>query len=427
MKPAEWYRLDNAAKIYPVLARSRHITMFRLAARLKVKVDPAILQQALDMTLQRFPFFAVRLRPGLFWYYLEANPRRMLIEPDVQNPLRPLHPGEQLGFLFRVRYTEHRIAVEFFHALTDGYGGSVFLKTLTACYLNLAGFPVAPAPGLGLLDLADPPGPSEMEDAYKRHASLRKPHRPTAASAFHLQGTIRPGHHLQVICGTIPIEPLSRVARERQVTITELLVSVYLYQVYRIQQQGGYRLNAPVCISVPVNVRRFFPSQTLRNFALYANPGIEPAYGEYSFPEILQLVHHFMRYTINEKYLNSLMTANVGPENSWLMRISPLPLKTLIMRLVYRTAGEPGYSASFSNLGFQQLPADMARWVDRLEFLLGPSHCNPVNCGVISTGSQLVVNLTSTMVETDFQRAFFRHLVSLGVPVCLESNIDYTR
>jgi NRPS condensation-like uncharacterized protein len=424
MRRADWYRLDNVAKIYPVLAGSRHLTMFRLAVRLNVSVNPVILQQALETTLRRFPFFAVRLRRGLFWYYLEANPHRPLIEPDGLNPLRPLRPGEQLGFLFRVRYTEHRIAIEFFHALTDGYGASVFLKTLTACYLNLAGYPVAPAPEYGLLDVTEPANQAEMEDAYKRHAVFRRPHRPTASRAFHLQGTIRPGHHLQVISGTIPIEPLGKIARELKVSITELLVSVYLFQVYQIQQQGGFKVNAPVSISVPIDMRRFFPSQTLRNFFLFAMPGIEPAYGEYTFPEVLQLVHHFMRYTINEKYLNALMAANVSPENSLLIRMSPLLFKNLVMRLAYSSSGEPSFSAIFSNLGVHKLPADMAQWVDRFEVLLGPSHCNPVNCGIISSCGKLVITLTSTMVETDFQRAFFRHLVKLGIPVLIESNIN---
>jgi len=422
MTAANWYRLDNAAKIYPVLVRTRHLTMFRLAARLNVPVNPQLLQQALELTLQRFPFFAVRLRRGLFWYYLETNHHRPLVEPDVRNPMRPLRPGEQRGFLFRIRYTRHRIAVEFFHALTDGYGGSIFLKTLTACYLNLAGYPVEPHPAEGVLDIRTAPQDGELEDAYRRYARFHKMHRPTADQAFHIQGTMKPGHHMQIICGIIPVDAINKVAKAHHVTITELLVSVYLYSIYQIQQQGGYRTDAPVRITVPINMRRFFPSETLRNFALYANPGIEPAYGEYTFTEILILVHHFMRYTVNAKYLNAMMAANVNPENNLAMRLSPLFLKNLAMRLVYGAAGEPSFSASVSNLGNVSMPPDLAQYVDHLEFLLGPSRCNPINCGIISTGNTLVIHMSSTIEETDFQRAFFRHLVKLGLPVRIESN-----
>jgi len=424
MRHEAWYRLDNVAKIYPVLAHSRHLTMFRLSATLTIPIDPAILQRALDLTLERLPFFAVRLRRGLFWYYLEANPHPATIEMDVRQPLRPLNKGDQAGYLFKVRYTDRRIAVDFFHALTDGTGGSVFLKTLVAGYLNLAGHPVQPDPGHGILDLQAAPKPEEMEDAYKRYARFRKSHRPNLSRAFQLQGTLKPGHHFQIISGTMPVEVLSQVARAHKVSVTELLVGVAMYQIYQIQQKGGFRIDSPVRISVPVNLRRFFPSQTLRNFFLYALPGIEPAFGDYTFHEVLQTVHHFMRFTVNERYLNALMAANVTPENNWLIRVSPLILKNAIMRLVYAATGEASFSASFSNLGVQKLPADLAEWIEHLDFLLGPSRCTPVNGAVISCKDQVVVNLTGTILETDFQREFFRHLVRLGIPVRVASNLN---
>ncbi|MDD4745323.1 MAG: alcohol acetyltransferase, partial [Eubacteriales bacterium] len=220
-------------------------------------------------------------------------------------------------------------------------------------------------------------------------------------------------------------DPVSQAARRFKVSVTELLVGVYLYQLYQIQQQGGYHTERPVRVSVPINVRRFYPSQTVRNFALYANPGIEPAYGSYSFEEVLGLVHHFMRYTINEKYLNAMMCANVAPEKSLLLRISPLPIKNLAMRLVYTWTGESRFTSTVSNLGVVNLPPEMASHVERLEFMLGPSRYNPVNCAVISTNGQVVIQFSATMEETDPQRAFFRHLVRLGIPVRVESNRDW--
>ena len=39
--------------------------------------------------------------------------------------------------MFRIRCFDKRIAIEYFHALTDGTGGVTFLLTLTAEYLKL--------------------------------------------------------------------------------------------------------------------------------------------------------------------------------------------------------------------------------------------------------------------------------------------------
>ena len=87
--------------------------------------------------------------------------------------------------------------------------------------------------------------------------------------------------------------------------------------------------------------------------------------------------------------------------------------------------GESRFTSTVSNLGLVTLPEEMASHVERLEFMLGPSRFNPVNCGVISTGEQIVIQFSATMEETDPQRAFFRHLVRLGIPVRVESNRNW--
>ena len=70
-----WMRLDNAAKIYPAAKRRKWNNVFRLSATLTQPVDPVVLQAALDKTAPRFPSIAVRLRRGVFWYYLEEIPQ----------------------------------------------------------------------------------------------------------------------------------------------------------------------------------------------------------------------------------------------------------------------------------------------------------------------------------------------------------------
>ena len=415
-----WYRLDNAAKIYPAIRGSRHVSVFRIQAVLKQDIDPDRLQAALNQTMPRFPFFEVSLKRGFFWYYLETAKKQVRIEPDVINPIRPMRNDDVKNHLLRVRYGDRHISVEFFHALTDGYGASVFLKTLTGVYLHLCGHEVKP--GHGFLDVLEPPDPDEAEDAYKKFASFRVTRRPSESRAFHLRGTMRPGHHLRIITGVLSASGIREKARSMKVTVTELLTACYLEQIYLVQQQEGFHTNKPVRVSVPVNVRRFYQTPTLRNFALYANPGIEPAYGTYTFDEILQLVHHFMQYTVTEKYLNALMCANVLPEYNWLLRLSPLPVKTLAMRLVYNWTGESRFTSSMSNLGTTDMPAGFAEHVERIDFMLGPSYQNPINCGVISFGDRLSITFSSTMAETDVERAFFRKLVLLGLPVTVQSN-----
>ena len=135
-QPAKWMKLDNAAKIYPVSRSRRWMAVFRLSAQLTEPVDPVILRGALTRTLRRFPSFSQRLRRGFFWYYLEHIEGSPLVEQDVNNPCAPIQFQKNDGFMLRVRYHDSRIAVEFFHVLTDGSGALCFLQTMVAEYLT---------------------------------------------------------------------------------------------------------------------------------------------------------------------------------------------------------------------------------------------------------------------------------------------------
>ncbi len=130
-----WMRLDNAAKIYPAAKRRNWNNFFRLSATLTEPIDVPVLRAALDVTVRRFPSMAVRLRRGVFWYYLEEIPQAPEIQPEKSCPLAHVPFGQVRRCAFRVLVYHNRVAVEFFHAVTDGTGGLIFLKTLVAEYL----------------------------------------------------------------------------------------------------------------------------------------------------------------------------------------------------------------------------------------------------------------------------------------------------
>ena len=168
-----WMKLDNAATIYPAARSRRWMALFRLSATLSDPVEPELLKKALNQTLPRFPSFAQKLKKGLFWNYFEKNEQEPVVEMDVQNPCMCMDFRETRGFMFRVRYHNCRIAVEYFHALTDGTGGKVFLLTLVAQYLELRYKVVIPRGG-EILNVRELPRQEELED--KRQAQPPREH-----------------------------------------------------------------------------------------------------------------------------------------------------------------------------------------------------------------------------------------------------------
>ena len=183
-----WYRLDTAGLIFPAIARRDWSNAFRVSATLDEPIDPDTLQRAADDLRPRFPSFYVTLRKGAFWYYLEHSSARVLVRQDYAYPLSFMSSAELKQNCLRILYYQNRIAVECFHSLSDGRGGSVFLCTLAARYLELRHGLTIP-PGGMVADLSQPPPPEELEDSFLKNAA------PVAASrreekSYLLHGTV---------------------------------------------------------------------------------------------------------------------------------------------------------------------------------------------------------------------------------------------
>ena len=99
----DWYKLDLSAIVYPTLQRRDFSSVYRLSVLLKEEIDPRVLQQAVDMTLPRFPTYKAAIRKGLFWRYLEPNNRPgPFVQEDVKNPCQPMYFKANNGFVVKV-------------------------------------------------------------------------------------------------------------------------------------------------------------------------------------------------------------------------------------------------------------------------------------------------------------------------------------
>ena len=416
-----WYKLDLSANVYPTLQRKNFSNVYRISLSLKEIVQPDILQKALDMTLSRFPTFQVALRKGLFWRYLEANHRPgPFVREDIENPCMPMHFKANNRYLIRIYYYEKRISIEVFHSLSDGAGTLYFLKTLTAVYLRLLGHDIPN--GEGVLDITETPDPEEFEDAYLRYASSKVSRPRSQGNAYRVRGTKEPFYTLNIICGVIPVDKLRVVSKGYGVTITEYLNAVLLYALLQKQKAEKPFRERPVTLAMPVNLRSFFPSKTLRNFISMVYPSIDPRMGVYTFEEILQHVHNYMRYYINPKFLNADIVTNASVQQNPLIRIVPLFIKDFTVRKFYANVQDGQSSAGLTNVGLTKLPKEMQEHVERFDVLMGQPFSARTNCAIISYQNILTVNFTSSIKETDIERYFFRKLVQDGIPVKIETN-----
>ncbi len=416
-----WYRLDLSAIVYPTLQRRNFSSVYRISVLLNKKIDPVILQQAVEQTMPRFPTFKVAMRKGVFWRYLEPNQSPgPFVEPDIVNPCMPMSFKRRGRYLIRIYYYERRISLEVFHSLSDGSGALYLLRTLTAVYLRLLGYKIPD--GHGVLSIEEKPDMEELEDAYIRYASSKVRPPRSRSRTYRIRGTKEPFYTLNIITGILEVDKLLFVTKKYKVTVTEYLNAVLLYAILSKQKEDHVFRELPVSIAMPVNLRRFFPSKTLRNFITMVYPSVDPRMGEYTFEEVLLQVHYYMRYYLNDKFLNADITTNAAVTQNLLIRIVPLFVKDIVVRQFYKRVQDKQSSAGLTNLGIVEVPEEMRAHVERFEVLMGQPFSARTNCAVVSYGNTISISFASSIVEADVERLFFRKLVQEGIHVKIETN-----
>ena len=416
-----WYPLDLSAIVYPTLQRKDFSSVYRLSVLLNDEIQPEILQKAIELTLPRFPTYKVAMRKGLFWRFLEPNDRPgPFVQKDVRNFCMPMSFRTKNRYLLRFYYHKNRISMEAHHSLGDGNGGMHVLHTLTAVYLRLLGHHIPD--GYMVLDLKETPHPEELEDAYMKYAnSSYCPPRPMEKT-YYIRGTREPFFTFHVIHGNMSVKEIMSVATNYKCSITEYLNAVLLYALMKKQIQDAPLRFYPIRIAMPVNLRRFFPSRTLRNFITMIYPSIDPRLGEYTFEEIINQVHHYMRYYINDKFLMGDITTNAATQRNPFIRVVPLFLKDIVVKNFYKRVQDRNSSAGLTNMGALKVPTEMEKYIKRFDIYMGIPYSSRTNCAIISFKDVLTINFTSCIKETDVEKFFFEKLVEDGIKVTIESN-----
>ncbi len=427
--------MDNTANLYPSVINRRNTTLFRIAVHLKEPVHIERLTRALKALIPRFPYYQVHLRRGAFWYTLEENPRTPEPVIDSKSPCRYM-PIKQRGvFPFRVRAYSRNIAVEFSHTLTDATGALIFVKSLIASYrlidldsstgeYNDLYKEYMHEPEIFLYDQI--PRDEEYEDAFLNNFDPSIPTPDQEKKVFHLPGEKLSLGTYRVLTGDMPVAPIMDLAKQHNASITEFLAGIYFQSLQHIQEiVCSHKIRGrwtPLSVMVPVNLRTILPSTTMRNFFLILNPLLDTRLGHYEPEEIIQKVHHFMRTQLDHRHLKQQISRNVKGALNPLLRISPLWMKNLGLKMIYRDYGESRFSGSLSNLGKADLPPSLEDIVETVEFVPPPSSTLGVKCGAISYQGRLRLTFGSVIDETALERLMFTTLREKGIPIRLTGN-----
>jgi NRPS condensation-like uncharacterized protein len=424
----KWYKLDNAAKIYPAIKSKDWAPIFRIGAVLEEEVNPDALQSALLMTCKRFPTFSVNIMSGLFWYYFEPNESEPKASLESAYPASPFSEEKDGDYLFRVLYYRRRISLEVFHSITDGFGAMTFLKTLLFNYFTvLSGKEPIDNPfdldKYGILYYKDFPNPEETSDSFQYYASPYNKISLREKSAFKIPGTRIKKNTLKVLHVLVDVKALRKLSKEFDATITVFLTSLFIYSVLDAKVYSSED-KKPIKISAPIDLRKRFASNTLRNFSSYINVEFTPegSIGEADFKTICQVVGRQIQKGVDINVLRSRFSGNIKIEKNIIMRITPLVLKNIIMKAGFSLFGERVTTSTLSNVGNIELPTSMADRVERFDAVGGAPIQNAYNLAAVSFKDIMNISFSSIIEENIVPERFVGFLVDHGIKVRIEAN-----
>lgn len=398
---SNWRKLDNAALAFPLVTGKNDTRVFRFYCQLKEKVDGEILQSALDQTMEKYPLFQAVLRKGLFWFYLEHRDIRAVVKQETEPPCSRLYIPDKKSLLFQVTYDKDRINFEVFHALTDGTGAMHFLQELVQNYLILA----HPQDDLPRIENAEEVTHGDKEeDSFSQYYSSDMPkNKEKKETAVKLKGEKLVHSDMNITEVVFSVKDIHQKARSYGASITVLLTAMMLCSIR--EEIPKNQQKRPVTLMIPVNLRKYFPSQSMTNFFGWIEVGY--TFSETTtFEEVVADVKRQFEQELVKDKIAMHMNGYVRIEKNPFVRAVPLEIKKYFL-MIGANLGSRSITAVYSNIGIIRLPEEYKEYIQHFGIFASPNSLQICSC---SYGDEMVLGFTSRIPDDSIQRNFQRML-----------------
>lgn len=410
----KWTKTDTAAIMFTSLEKKNSSRVFRSSIVLKdEEVDKERLQRAAEKALKLLPVLSVRHKKGFFWGYLEHIDCKPIVLEETNDVAKPRSLSRNEQPAIRFMYYKRRISVEFSHTLTDGAGAGEFMKTLIRCYFDEENREVSHSDDFF--------SEKEGENAFKRYYSKNAgSNSKKEKQKAYLISDISKGKDIDYIFGFAKIEEVKEKAKRHSLTITEYLTCVLIYSIITSAKK---KIEDDIIISVPVNLRKIFPSETLRNFTGEV-PVKYTVKGGDTFEDICKSVKgQISSQTTKEniqKFINSTYSLTVNP----VLRVVPFFIKQKVLDASQRKSHMSGQSSILTNVGNVDYGEEINSKIERVDCVSGDLRIYGLSLtiSVISFNGYLSMCFNSSLEDRDLGKDYFCFLQHDGIDLYIESN-----
>ncbi len=419
MKDYKWMKIDTPSIMFSCLSTKKWGRTFRVGVHFKnEEVDEKLLCKAVRDLQPRFPHFFSKLKRGFFWNYLEQTEALPEIRPEQGRACEPIVLRNDVRPDFRVVYDGKMLAVETAHYITDGIGCLQFLLSLTQRYLELAGC-MAVAPSDGVLFWQDAPPADELEDSFARYGDADCEKAKDEKHDVYRLPDVYEKDFLRLVYFTMSTQQILTQARALHLTLTEYMTAVLMLAVIRTAKEP---IANCVGVDIPVNLRAFFESRTLRNF-VYQVSTLLPVDGrqDWTMQEIADVIRGQIQSHLDPADLQAILKKMGSLAKNPVVRVIPNFIKTPVLRILQANSHSDETSI-ITNLGNVRPADEMALHIDHFEFVNGDTsgYKIPATCSVINFNNILVLCVSASNADNALRKEIACILQQEGIALQVE-------
>lgn len=406
MSQENWYKVDNVAKVFLATVEKRDTRTLRVSCTLREDIDPECLQRAVDLAIQQRPQFQVRIRRGIFWHYMEDTDIRPVVAEEHDRICPLLYVPGRAMLHYKVSYFHNRINLDLFHAISDGTGALEFLNIIVLEYLGCR----YPGKFDGVKIHSGASQDALNEDSYKQFFGGMGLKGSSLKKAYHPRGRRLPYDQLQFFELHMPTADILPKAKALGVSLSSYVGARLMMAIH--EDMPTRKAHLPINVSMPVNLRNYYPSDTSRNF--FNNINIVHAFeGEITLEELSKEFDAKLKDNLTPEKIKAQMDNFETMEYVAPVRPVPLFIKQQVIRYGTKVS-EKKVSVVLSNLGVQKPPEALVPFIENYG-----AFCSSKNLFVTmsSYNGELTLGISSPYASTGVVKDFVRGLTEDDIKV----------
>ena len=294
-------RTDSYAKIFLYNTHETVACVPRHTIRMRDKVKPDKLQQAVEEALLRFPHMMLGVEATDTAFRYRANVLPPVVLPfDGVEKRYTIGSKDTHGYMFLVGYDDKTITMEYQHSISDGRGFEEFIRCVIFQYLTLCGYPVENDGSVRGMDTRW--SPEESADGYEQLADQEfSPagiwKKPEASHAWELTDI---GDAPEIVTEvTFPFAQLHDYGKSIGVSPLSIVAPLLM----RAFDHKFGEPDKPVISQIPVDLRPLLPTATTRYFICFIDLPYLPEYRGLPLEEVFKRTKAFLNSQMEREQL----------------------------------------------------------------------------------------------------------------------------